>query len=321
MEKLSKKINLSDITAITNGDYLFLGTSEDVKIDNISIQGEENVGTLDWCSGETEEAILGYCTQASAGLILVKKVEQFEMLKSQEKLPNLLLVENPKLVYAKVYEQYKVSSVPSVSSSALINEKATLGANLSVGDHSVIGNVRLGNNVKIENNVVIYDGVSIGNNVKIGSNTVIGSEGFGYIEDGNNVLVKFPHIASVIIENDVEIGSNTSIDRGALKHTTIRTGVKIDNLVHIAHNVEIGKHSHIIANSMIAGSVKIGERVWVAPSSNILEHLHIGDDVKIGVGSVVTKNIPSGETWTGAPARELGSFLKTQRALKGLIDL
>lgn len=131
-------------------------------------------------------------------------------------------------------------------------------------------------------------------------------------------LEKFPHLAGVIIEDNVDIGSNTSIDRGALSDTIIRQGAKIDNLVHIAHNVIVGRHSTIIANAMIAGSTKIGDFSWVAPSASVLQQLTIGTRVTIGVGSVVTKNVPDEETWTGVPARPLKEFVAIQNKLKNL---
>ena len=118
------------------------------------------------------------------------------------------------------------------------------------------------------------------------------------------MLEKFPHIGTVIIEDDVEIGSNTCIDRGTLGDTIIGEGVRIDNLVHISHNVEIGRHSAVIANAMVGGGTKIGELSWVAPSSSVRDRLEIGDNSVIGLASVVTKDISPNKTVMGSPARE-----------------
>ena len=122
----------------------------------------------------------------------------------------------------------------------------------------------------------------------------------------------------VIIEDDVEIGTNTSIDRGTLGNTLIKTGVKIDNLVHIAHNVTIGKHTMIIANSLIGGSTIIGDHCWIAPSATIRDAVNVGDNVTIGMGAVVTKDIPSGEIWAGSPARRMDILKEQIKKLENL---
>lgn len=147
--------------------------------------------------------------------------------------------------------------------------------------------------------------IKMGIGIKIGKGTIIGADGFGYERNEKNELEFFPHIGGVIIEDDVEIGCNVCIDRGVLGDTIIHKGVKIDNLVHIAHNVEIGKHTAIIANAMIGGSVKIGSYSWIAPSASILNGVTIGNNVIIGMGAVVLKDISDGETWAGVPAKKL----------------
>jgi len=147
---------------------------------------------------------------------------------------------------------------------------------------------------------------------------VIGADGFGYQRNDKGEFEKFPHIGGVVIKDNVEIGSNTSIDRGALGNTIIEEGAKIDNLVHIAHNVKVGKHSAVIANSMIGGSTIIGDYSWVAPSVCMRDQISTGNNVTIGLGAVVLKSIPEGETWTGSPAKPLAEFLELQKKLKKL---
>ena len=144
-----------------------------------------------------------------------------------------------------------------------------------------------------------------GKNVQIGVNCSIGNDGFQYIKDVDGDLIKFPHFGNVILEDDVEIANNTCIDRGALSNTIIRRGVKIDNLVHIAHNVEIGENTQVIALSMIAGSVKIGKDCWISPSSCIKNQLTIGDNVLIGMGAVVISDVESNSIMVGNPAKLL----------------
>lgn len=148
--------------------------------------------------------------------------------------------------------------------------------------------------------------VAKGNNVVIGEHCSIGRDGYQYVlDESTNKLIKFPHFGNIILEDDVEIGNNVCIARGALSNTILRSGVKVDNLVHIAHNVEIGENTQVIANAMIAGSVKIGKNCWIAPSSSIKNQLTIGDNVLIGMGAVVIKDVESNSVMIGNPAKLL----------------
>jgi len=147
--------------------------------------------------------------------------------------------------------------------------------------------------------------VTKGKNVQIGQNCSIGNDGFQYVHGPKGDIVKFPHFGNIIIEDNVEIANNVCIDRGALSNTIIRKGVKIDNLVHIAHNVEIGENTMVVALAMIAGSVKIGKNCWISPSSSIREQLTIGDNVLIGLGAVVIKDVESNSVMVGNPAKLL----------------
>lgn len=145
-----------------------------------------------------------------------------------------------------------------------------------------------------------------GNNVIIGEYCSIGKDGYQYIlDETTNKLIKFPHFGNIILEDDVEIGNSVCIARGALSNTILHKGVKVDNLVHIAHNVEIGENTQVIANVMIAGSVKIGKNCWISPSSSIKNQLTIGDNVLIGMGAVVIRNVESNSVMIGNPAKLL----------------
>ena len=131
----------------------------------------------------------------------------------------------------------------------------------------------------------------------------------------NKEFEKFPHIGGVVIEDDVEIGANACIDKGTLGDTIIRKGSKLDNFVHIAHNVTIGQHTAVIAHAMIGGSTVIGNYSWIAPSVVIRDGLNIGNNVLVGLGAVVTKNIPDNETWAGIPAMHLDKFLNIKKKI------
>ena len=166
-------------------------------------------------------------------------------------------------------------------------------------------NCQVGENVVIGHNTVIHANTIIKDNVKIGCNCVVGSVGFGYEKDETGAYVFIPHIGNVILEEFVEIGNCTTIDKAVMGSTILRKNVKVDNLVHIAHGVDIGENSLIIANAMIGGSTKIGKNVWVAPSSSLINKIEIADDAIIGLGAVVTKSVNKGITVIGNPARPL----------------
>lgn len=151
----------------------------------------------------------------------------------------------------------------------------------------------------------VYGTYMGGENIKIGENCAIGLDGFGYVKDTDGTWLRFPHLGRVVIGDNVEIGSNVCIDRGALGDTTIGKGVKIDNLVHVAHNVEIGENTLVVAHSVIGGSVKIGKNVFVGMGAMIKNKVTVGDGATIGMGAVVIHDVPAGATVVGNPARVL----------------
>jgi UDP-3-O-[3-hydroxymyristoyl] glucosamine N-acyltransferase len=185
----------------------------------------------------------------------------------------------------------------------VVHEKVRIGARsvLQGGNHIGIG-AQLGEDVNLFPNVTVYARSEIGNRVRIHAGTVVGSDGFGYVQD-NGVHRKVPQIGNVIIRDDVEIGSNVSIDRGALGPTVIGKGTKIDNLVQIAHNVVIGDGCLVISQVGIAGSTKIGNYVILAGQAGLAGHLKIGNRVTISAQSGVMTNIEDGEKWLGSPAQ------------------
>lgn len=158
---------------------------------------------------------------------------------------------------------------------------------------------------------ILFPGAYIGPNVKIGSgcvigpNTSIGQPGFGYTRTDTGRLEYRPHTKGVVIEPDVHIGASTCVDQGRHRPTIIRTGTRIDNHVHIAHNVLIGRHCAIVAHAMLAGTVELKDHAYIAPGAQIRDHVTIGKAAMAGQGAVVLHDIPDGETWAGVPARKL----------------
>lgn len=159
--------------------------------------------------------------------------------------------------------------------------------------------------VRLSPNVWIGPHVTIGRDCVIGPGSVIGWDGFGYEKGPQGGWVEKPQTHGVVIERNVHIGGNVCIDRGSYRDTRIGIGTRIDNLVHIAHNVQIGWDCLVIAQAELSGSVKVGAGCWIGPSACVREHLSIGDGALVGIGAVVVKDVPAGETWAGNPARRL----------------
>ncbi|MDV7188350.1 UDP-3-O-(3-hydroxymyristoyl)glucosamine N-acyltransferase [Lutibacter sp. TH_r2] len=221
-----------------------------------------------------------------------------------------------------------------ISSSAKIGENLYLGAfsyigdNVSIGDNvKIYPNTHIGDNVKIGNNVVLFSGAQIcsetviGNYVNIHSGAIIGADGFGFVPNEEGVYSKVPQIGNVIIEDHVDIGAATTIDRATLGSTIIRKGVKLDNQIQIAHNVEIGENTVIAAQTGIAGSTKIGKNCMLGGQVGIVGHITIGDNVRVQAQSGIARNIKNNEVIQGTPAIGYSDFNKSYVYFKKLPDL
>jgi len=218
-----------------------------------------------------------------------------------------IIVDNPKLAFAKVLSEFFVEKrKPGIGKYSVIHPTAKIGKGVFIGNGCTIGrNVMIGDYSEIRNNVVIADGVTIGKHCLIRSNAVIGEEGFGFANEKDGVPIRVPHLGSVEIGDYVEIGNFTAIARGTIKNTIIHSHVKIDNLVHIAHNCIIGKNTLIIACAEVSGSCDVGKNSWVGVGCSTMQKIKIGDNCLIGIGSVVLKDVPSDAVMAGNPARLL----------------
>lgn len=223
-----------------------------------------------------------------------------------------LVVENPRLYFLNVVKTFFLEKeTPKISPLSIIDPTVKLGKNIAIGSGVVVErDCEIGDETSIDSNTVIKRKTIIGSRVKIGANNTIGGVGFGYEKNESGEFELIPHLGNVVIEDEVEIGNNTAIDRAVLGSTTIKKNAKIDNLVHIAHGVQVGENSLVIANSMIAGSVVIGKNVWVAPSASVLNQLNVDDNAVIGMGAVVIKNVALSQTVVGNPAKDIKSLKK-----------
>jgi UDP-3-O-[3-hydroxymyristoyl] glucosamine N-acyltransferase len=253
----------------------------------------------------------------------------------------LIRVKNARVAFAKALELFfpEIRPPAGVHSSAVVAASAKVDPTAHIGPHCVIGeqtcvgartvlhgssfvgaDCKLGDDIVLFPNVTLYPHTELGSRVRVHAGTVIGSDGFGYVQDGG-IHRKVPQIGSVFIGDDVEIGANVTIDRGALGPTVIGKGTKIDNLVQIAHNVQIGENCLIIAQVGVAGSTKMGNYVVLAGQVGLAGHLKLGNRVTVAGQSGVMHDIPDGETWLGSPAMPDKAMKRQFIALRQLHDL
>lgn len=312
--------------------------NENISVNNLSKIEEGQPNTLSFLSNLKYEEYL-YITGAS--IVIVDK--SFEPSKSIPNTCTLIKVESAQAAFAKLLEIYnqvkrKKSGIhPSsyISDSATIGEEVYIGANCSIGDNVTIGNnvhvypnSYIGDNVKIGDDCMFFAGVRVYSDCLIGksctlhSGVIIGGDGFGFVPNRNGNYSKVPQIGNAILEDHVEIGSNTTIDRATLGSTIIRKGVKLDNLIQVAHNVEIGENTVIAAQTGIAGSTKIGKNCMIGGQVGIVGHITIADEVKIaaqsGVGHAIAEK---GQILQGSPAFPIGDYKRSYVVYRGLPDL
>jgi UDP-3-O-[3-hydroxymyristoyl] glucosamine N-acyltransferase len=241
-----------------------------------------------------------------------------------------LICDDPylKFAYASALFAPKISlesTPPALGDGAKVDESVRFGKNVKIGKNSIImagcylgDNVRVGDDCIIYPNVTIYHGCKIKNRVIIHSGAVIGADGFGFAHNNKGEHIKIYQLGAVEIESDVEVGANTTIDRGALGDTFIGRGTKIDNLVQIGHNAKIGPNSIIVAGCAIAGSAELGRNVVLGGQSAVAGHLKIGDMAQFAARSGVTKSMEGGKIYAGAPAMEIRLWRRLQAVLARL---
>ena len=311
---------IGKIAEILNGRVV--GDSN-FKISMLSKIEEGSKGSLSFLANEKYEDFL-YTTKASA--VIVNSNLDIDKTKVST---NLIIVEDAYQSFAFMLDEFSKSrnkiegihKTASIEQSASLGKKCFIGANVHISDNVNIGdnvkiypNSYIGENTIIGNDTILYSGVKIYDHCSIGekcfiqSGAIIGGDGFGFAPNADNEYTKVSQIGNVIIENNVEIGANTTIDRATMGSTIIRQGVKLDNLIQIAHNVEIGKNTVIAAQSGVAGSTKIGENCMIGGQVGIVGHLKIGDNVKIAAQSGIQSDIKDNEIVQGSPAFSISDY-------------
>ncbi len=307
----------------------------EVKVTRLSKIEEGEPGSLTFLANPKYTQYI-YSTQAS--IVIVNKDFKPENPVSA----TMIRVEDAYTAFANLLDVYNriklnktgISSLSFISASArigknvYIGEFAYIGDNVTVGDNTkVYPHVYLGDNVTVGSNTTIFAGVNIysdnqiGNDCTIHSGVVIGSDGFGFAPQQDKNYKKVAQIGNVIIEDNVEIGANTTIDRATLGSTIIRKGAKLDNLIQIAHNVEIGENTIIAAQTGISGSTKVGKNCMIAGQVGLIGHLNIADDVKIGAQSGISTNLPEGSIVLGSPAFDIVKYRKAYVHFRNLPDI
>ena len=305
------------------------------KVSTIAKIEEGKPGALSFLSNPKYEHYI--YDSASSIVIVNKSFEPTAPVKA-----TMIKVDDAYACFAKLLELYAANKPQKTGFSKLasVNESATLGENCYVGDFAVIeSNVKIGNNVKIYPQVYIgdnvhigdnttlfagvkiYEGCIIGNNVVINAGAVIGADGFGFAPTESGEYQKIPQLGNVVIEDNVDIGANTCIDRATMGSTIIHRGVKLDNLVQIGHNASVGENTVAASQFGLAGSSKVGANVMIGGQVGIAGHITIGNNVKLGSKSGISNNIPDGEVHLGYPSMPGMSFHRCNAVFRNLPEL
>lgn len=302
---MHKKYRLTEIINFLSSEVISVyGDFNKVFVDNISDSSNVNELTLDWISNrQNNKQRLAESSKAKA-IITNNEITYTDIIKQQGKI--LIIVKNPKLSLAKLGNHFFTPKIiPNIHPTAVIHPEADIADNVYIGPYCTIGKATIGESCTLNSNVVLYDNTILEQSVLIHSGSVIGTDGLGCEREEDGTLIKFPHRGGVIIRENVEIGALCNIARGVFSSTTIGSGSKINGQCFIAHNCTLGSNVWITGKSMLAGSVVIEDNVTIFSNVIIRDQRVIGKGATIGMGSVVTKNVPAGETWLGNPAKKI----------------
>lgn len=292
-----KKIKARELLAYIKqwDDSVELSGKDDTEISGFSSLNSYIHGSITWIKNQDN---VNLCSDKLTAVVCSPGIEVEAEVR--------IITENPKDIFFMAIEYLDESEISAeIAKTAVIGKHVQIGEGVSIGDYCCIGDdVKIGDYTRIEAHVIIHRNVKIGNHCTVKAGAVIGGQGYGYSKR-HHTYHKITHHGSVVIGDEVDIGSNTCIDCGTINDTVIENGVKIDNLCHIAHNVTIGSNSCIVANSTICGSVTIGREVYIAPNSVIMNQMKVEDGAVIGMGAGVVKNVLRNTVNVGFPAKEI----------------
>lgn len=278
------------------------------KISNIADIQNINSESLDWVHKNNRDP-WAYLNYSKASVVIMPLI----YIDRQNEIPSgktVIFSENPMLLLSRLARALFVEKpIPQIHASAVIHPQAIIGKEVFIGPFCLVGKCEIGDGCIIHSHVSIEDNVYIGKGVFIKNGARIGQSGFGFVKNEQNEWEKFPQLGRVVIDDSVEIGANTCIDRGALSVTRIGKGTKIDDLVQVAHNVQIGCNCVITGFVSLAGSCVIGDNVWIGPSASIKEGITIGSGAFISMGSVVINDVRDCEDVIGYPAEDKEIFV------------
>jgi len=322
------KITVQEVADLVNGKVYGDGSFE---IKNISKIHEAKEGDLTFLYLSSYEK---YLDTTKASVIFVKpdlsKIREdliyIEIPKPDEAIQKLIikLFSNPPKISgidttASIHPSAKIGKNVSIGNNVIVSENCSIGDNTIIYHNAtILENSTIGNNSLIYPNVTIYHHCIIGKNVIIHAGTVVGSDGFGYMNNEKGELIKIPQIGNVIIEDRVELGSNVTIDRAAIGSTIIKQGAKIDNLVQIGHNAEVGENTSLSGQVGVSGSTIIGKNCFLAGQVGLAGHITIGDRVMIGAQAGVSKSLMESGKYFGSPAKNYRIAFKEEAHIRNL---
>ena len=324
------QLSLDEIASLCSGKLIGDGAKIITGVSSIENASQEDLVFI------KDRKFEKHIQSTKAGAIIIGNVPE------EKTSRNYILVDNPQLAFAKIAEKFDslpdskaaISKLSSISQTAILGEHVTVGDFVSIGDNARIGNnvyiangARIGDDCVVGDGTIIYANVAIGKRSRIGAGcrihpgVVIGADGFGLVKDGADWR-RIPQLGNVRLGNEVDVGANTTIDRGTLDDTVVSDGVKLDNLIQIGHNVRIGENTVIAAHTAVAGSSIIGRNCEIGGCVGIMDHSVVGDNVKIGGGSVISgKLLEPGIYSSSVKAEELSVWQKNAAWLRKLYKL
>jgi len=328
-EKSPPSLSLEELAQLLGCPFEGEGKTE---IQGVSSLEKAQKGDLVFLSHRKNLSLLEQSKASAAIIPAEEKYNRIPVIKSEN--PHISFVKAVEIFYKPYRPEPGIHPSALVSPSAMIGKDVSIGPFAFIGDEAEIGDktvifpfvaiypwVKIGKETVIHSHVSIREKAKVGNRVIIHNGAVIGSDGFGYLQDKDRPHIKIPQVGIITIEDDVEVGSNTTIDRAALGETIIKKGTKLDNLVQVGHNVEIGPHSILAGQVGISGSTKIGKNVIMGGQVAVADHVNIGDNVMVAGRTGITKDVPSNSFIGGFPHLDIKEWRKSATMLPRLYDL